>query len=72
MKNYFTTHNTYHTLKVSFWLLENVVIQNYNGCSKLTLIQKIEEPLSTCVSACLEASHIQYIKAEAFNQVLTR
>ena len=61
----------HHTPRI-FLLLENVVIQNYNGCSKLTLIQKIEEPLSTCVSACLEASHIQYIKAEAFNQVLTR
>ena len=29
-----------------FLLLENVVIQNDNGCSKLTLTQKIEKPLS--------------------------
>ena len=29
--------------------MENLVIPNYNKCSKLTLIQKIEEPLSTCV-----------------------
>ena len=41
----FTTHNTHHTFRF-FFLLENVVIQNYNGCSKLTLIQKIEKPLS--------------------------
>ena len=45
MKNYFTTHNTYHTPRF-FLLLENVIIQNYNKCSKLTLTQKIEEPLS--------------------------
>ena len=54
MKNYFTTHNTYHTLKVSFWLLENVVIQNYNGYFKLTLTtpppKKKKNPLSTCIT----------------------
>ena len=30
---------------VIFLWLENVVILNYNKCSKLTLTQKIEEPL---------------------------
>ena len=42
----------HHTLRF-FLLLENVVIPNYNKCSKLTLTQKIEEPLSTHVSVCL-------------------
>ena len=31
----------------------------YNKCSKLTFTQKIEEPLSTRVSVCLEASMIK-------------
>ena len=55
MKIYFNAHNTHHTPRF-FLLLENVVIPNYNKCSKLTLTQKIEEPLSTRVSACSEAS----------------
>ena len=45
----------HHTPKFFLWL-ENVVILNYNKYSKLTFTQKIEEPLSTRVSACLEAS----------------
>ena len=57
MKNYFIAHNTHHTLSFFFFFkLENIVVPNYNKCSKLTLTQKIEEPLSTCVSACSEAS----------------
>ena len=32
------------------------VISNYNKCSKLTLTQKIEEPLNTRMCACSEAS----------------
>ena len=36
--------------------LENVVIPNYNKCTKLILTQKIEEPLSTRVSTCSKAS----------------
>ena len=58
MKQLLTTYNTHHTVRFFLWL-ENVVIPNYNKCSKLTLIQKIEEPLSTRVStshACSEAS----------------
>ena len=55
MKNYFTANNTHHTPRFFLWL-ENVIILNYNKCSKLTLIQKIKEPLSTRVSACLEVS----------------
>ena len=35
-----------------------VIIPNYNKCSKLTFIQKIEEPLNTRVSVCLEVSFI--------------
>ena len=55
MKNYFSTHDTHHTPKF-FLLLENVIILNYNKCSKLILTQKIEEPLSTSMSAYSEAS----------------
>jgi len=29
--------------------LENVIFSNYNKFSKLTLTQKIKEPLSTCL-----------------------
>ena len=36
-----------------FLLLENVVIQNDNGCSKLTLTPKIEEPLSMCSASII-------------------
>ena len=65
MKNYFATHNTHHTPRffILFFLrLENVVIPNYNKCSKLTFTQKIEEPLSTRVSACLEDSYYYYYR----------
>ena len=42
MKNYFIAHNTHHTLRFIylFLWLKNVVIPNYNKCSKLTLTQK--------------------------------
>ena len=60
MKIYFNAHNTHHTPRFFLWL-ENVVIPNYNKCSKLTCTQKIEDPLSTRVSACLEASIYIYI-----------
>ena len=48
----------YHTPSFFFFFLwlENEVIPNYKKCSKLILTQKIEKPLSTRVSACLEAS----------------
>ena len=39
MKNYFTAHNTHHTLGFFSWL-KNVVIPNYNKCSKLIFIKK--------------------------------
>ena len=55
MKNYFSTHDTHHTPRF-FLLLENVIIPNYNKYSKLTLTKKIEESLSTYMSACSEAS----------------
>ena len=57
MKIYFNAHNTHHTPRFFLWL-ENVVIPNYNKCSNLTLTQKIEELLSTHVSACSEASFL--------------
>ena len=58
MKNYFTTHNIHYIPGFFFFFLwlKNVVIPKYNKYSKLTLTKKIEEHLSTRVSACLEAS----------------
>ena len=46
MKNYFTTHDTHHTPSfflffIFYYRLENVVISNYNKCSKLTFTQKV-------------------------------
>ena len=58
MKIYFNAHNTHHTPRFFLWL-KNGVIPNYNKGSQLTFIQKIEEPLSTRVSVCLEASMIK-------------
>ena len=49
MKNYFTCKHIILITPLGFFfflLLENVVIPNYNKHSKLTLTQKIEEPLS--------------------------
>ena len=46
----------FHHTPMFFLRLENVVTSNYNKCFKLTFTQKIEEPLSMRVSACLEAS----------------
>ena len=43
-----------------FLWLKNIVISNYNKFSKLTLTPKIEEPLSTRVSTCSEASYYYY------------
>ena len=40
---------------VCVWL-EKVKISNYNKCKLLMFTQKIKEPLSTRMSACLEAS----------------
>ena len=55
MKNYVSTHDTHHTPGIFFLVwLENVVILIYNKCSKLTLIQKIEEPLITRVSKLIK------------------
>ena len=39
-----------------FFLLEKVEIRNYNKYKLLIFIQKIEKPLNTHVSVCLEAS----------------
>jgi len=41
--------------------LENIVILNYNKCSKLILTQKIKEPLSTRVSARSEVSFFFFL-----------
>ena len=63
----------FHHTPRFFLLLENVVILNFNKCSKLTLTQKIEEPLSTRLSMCLEASiHLSmyYFKNPTFYHTL--
>ena len=59
----------HHTLDF-FFELKNVVIPHYNKCSKLTLIQKIEEPLSTRMSACSEASFllINFVRLYVMNK----
>ena len=54
----------FHHTSRFFLRLENVIIPNYNKCFKLTLIQKIEEPLNMCVNACLVASLYKYIPFE--------
>ena len=41
-----------------FCVIEKVEISNYNKCKLLIFTKKIEEPLSTRVNACLEASII--------------
>ena len=47
----------FHHTPRFFFVLEKCSNPKYNKCSKLTLTQKIEEPLSTRVSACSEASY---------------
>ena len=57
-------HHKYLTLikPLDFFLLENILIPNYNLYKLLTFIlkKKIEEPLSACVNAYSKAS--LYIK----------
>ena len=50
-----------------FLWLENVVIPNYNKYFKLTLTQKIKEPLSTCMSMCSEASILYFFSCLGFD-----
>ena len=48
----------FHHIPRFFLWLENIVIPKYNKYSKLSLTQKIEEPLSTRMSACSKASYL--------------
>ena len=47
-----------------FFVWEKVEILNYNNCKLLIFTQKIEEPLSTCVSACSKASILLCVNFE--------
>ena len=53
----------HYTLRV-FFFLEKVEILNYNNCKLLIFTQKIDEPLSTCVSACSKASILLCVNFE--------
>ena len=46
MKNYFTCKHIILITPYIFLWLKNILISKYNKCSKLTLTNKIEEPLS--------------------------
>ena len=48
-------HNTHHILRI-FFVIENVVILNYNICKLLKLTQKMKESLNTRVGTCLKDS----------------
>ena len=52
---------------VCVWL-EKVKISNYNKCKLLIFTQKIKEPLSTRMSACLEAS-LYLLERNFFNNI---